>query len=352
MSAAQRIKHQAAIYGAIAGAVLIVLGIASIAAGGYVYTNPPVEEIPPQETDVQTFETAVEHRAEVTSSTPLYEPPATVENQPVYFINGTPTVRLEADADLPDDRPVNVSHTLLLYREVTFQGTKFWSERDALATDQAVVEDGELQVEADLDVPAAAVRTTEIQTAVADVGTVSTGVILRTTYETQSTDGDVYAGELIVDSGLEITERAYWFEDELVASETHSQLTEATVREHPPNLTVVGIFGLLGIVLVVAGAGVALWSSRSADVHGLEEKVYRARYDEWISEGDFPTHAGKQYVYINSLEDLVDIAIDTGKRVIHDPDLETYAVVDDDLVYYHASDPTTIDSWVNFQRDD
>lgn len=352
MSTTTRLKHQAAIYGGIVGAVLIVIGIAAIAAGGYVYLNPPVEEIPPQETDVQEFQTSIEHSAEVTERTPLYDQSATVENQPVYFINGTPDLRLEAVADLPDDRAVNVTHTLVLYREITFQETTFWDEREALATEQTVVENGQARVEADLEIPSVAVRTAEIQEATADVGSISTGIRLRTTYETESVDGDPYEGELVVDSGLEITERAYWFEGELAASETHSQTTEGTIREQPPNMTAVGGLGFLGIVLIVGGIAAAAWSSRSANVRELEEQVYRARYDEWISEGEFPTGAGKQYVYINSLKDLVDIAIDTGKRVIYDPDLEAYGVIDGDLVYYHAHDPMTIDSWVNFTRED
>lgn len=352
MSTSARLKHQAAIYGSVVGAVLIVLGVAAIAAGGYVYMNPPVEEIPPQETDVQSFELSVEHSAEITERTPLYEPGTTIENQPVYFINGTSDLRLEAIANVPDDRAVNVSQTVILYREITFQDTTFWDEQEVLAADQAIVEDGQLRTEADLGIPSVAARTSEIQEITANVGSVSTGIRMRTTYEAESVEGERYDGELLADSEIEITDRAYWFEEELSDSQAHSQTTQGTVQEQPPELSVVAGLGLLGIVLIIGGAAFAVWSSRSVDVRKLEEEVYRARYDEWISEGDFPTGASKQYVYINSLEDLVDIAIDSGKRVIHDPELEAYGVIDGDLVYYHASDPMTIDSWVNFTVED
>jgi len=351
MSTSTRIKHQAAVYGGLLGAVLIVVGLGAVLAGGYVYLNPPTEEVPPEETDVRQFSTELEHEAEVVEPTPLYDPPATIRNQPVYFINGTPDLRLIAVADVPDDRPVNVSHNLTLYREITFQETVFWSETEGLATGQSVVEDGQLRVEAELDVPSMRVRTAELDSAVADVGSITTGIRLQTTYATESVDGEPYRGELTASSPLTVTDTAYYFESGLSDSSTHSQTTEGSVRELPPNYTLVGLLGGAGIVLILGGIGLALWSSGSADVRSLEEAVYRARYDEWISEGDFPTDAGKQYVYINSLEDLVDIAIDSGKRVIHDPELETYGVVDDDLVYYHANDPTTIDSWVNFTRE-
>lgn len=351
MSTSVRIKHQVAVYGTVLGVVLVLLGLAAFAAAGYVYTNPPVEEIPPQETDVQQFSTSIEHSAEVVEPTPLYEPPATVENQPVYFLNATPELRLEAAADLPDDRPVNMTHDLRVYREVTFQDTVFWDEQETLAIEQSVIEDGQLRVEANLSVSSVADRTAEIDGLVGGVGSVSTGIRLRTVYETESTEGQTYEGELNVESELEITEQAYWFEEqELQDSATESQTTEGSIEEQPPDVQLVGGLGGLGAVLIVGGLGLATWSARTADVRELEEEVYRMRYDEWISEGDFPTDAGKQYVYINSLEDLVDIAIDTGKRVIYDPDLETYGVVDDDLIYYHSSDPTMLDSWVNFTR--
>jgi hypothetical protein len=352
MPVSVRVKYQAAVYGGLLGAVLIVLGIASLGAAGYTYANPPTEQIQPQETDIQQFETTIEHRAEVTRSTPLYNATETVENQPVYFINATPTLQLTAVATLPDDRAVNASHTLLFYRQVAFQGTTFWEETEVINSEQAVVEDGELRIEAELDIPSEMAQTSEIDTAVADVGSVTTGIRLRTTYQTESAGGQPYEGELTTQSVLQTTGTAYWFGSDLAASQTESQMTEGRVETQPRNFTAIGALGLLGIVLIAGGFGLASWSSRSADVQGLEEQVYRSRYDEWISEGDFPTDAGKQYVYINSLEDLVDIAIDTGKRVIHDPELETYGVVDDDLVYYHASDPTTIDSWVNFTRDE
>jgi hypothetical protein len=350
MSTSTQVKYQVAVYGTVAGAVLVVLGIAAIAAGGYVYMNPPTEEIPPQETDVQEFSTSVDHSAEVVRDTPLYEESETLENQPVYFINATPTLRLEAVATVPDDRTVNVSHQLFIYRAITFEGTTFWDEEVPLAADQAEVEDGQLRIEAELDPASVSNRTSELNNVVSGVGSISTSLRLRTTYRTQSTDGEPYEGELTSQSAIQITGQAYWLEGDLQASTTESQMTEGTVRQQPPNFFFVGLLGIGGIALILGGIGLGYWSSETADVRGLEEQVHRARYDEWISEGDFPTDAGKQYVYINSLEDLVDIAIDSGKRVIHDPELETYGVVDEDIVYYHASDPTTIDSWVNFSR--
>jgi hypothetical protein len=74
--------------------------------------------------------------------------------------------------------------------------------------------------------------------------------------------------------------------------------------------------------------------------------VYRERYAEWISNGEFPTDTDKRYVTISSLEDLVDIAIDSNKRVIYDETLDAYGVADGDIVYYYG-DEGDIDSWLD-----
>jgi hypothetical protein len=52
-------------------------------------------------------------------------------------------------------------------------------------------------------------------------------------------------------------------------------------------------------------------------------------------------------VTINSLEDLVDIAIDCNKRVIFDDSLEVYAVADGDIVYYYSENNQRLDSWLD-----
>lgn len=352
MSTSARIKRQLAVSGRALGAVVVVLGIAAIAAGGYVYTTPPTEEVPSQRIDVQEFETEIEHSADIVEPTPLYRPPGTVRNQPVYFLNGTPELRITVNATVPDDRAVTVQHNLTVYREATFRETTFFEEETTRINRTETTEDGLVQAQTTLDIPAVAERTAEVRNAITGTGTVTTGIRLRTSYEAPSTEGGTYQGTLTTESEFELTERAYWLaSSDLAASQTESRTTEPRVNEQSPNVPVVVALVVAGLGAVAGGVRLASWS-RTVDVEALETEVHRSQYDEWISEGDFPTDAGKQYVYINSLEDLVDIAIDTGKRVIYDDELDTYGVLDGDMVYYHATDATTIDSWVNFRTND
>lgn len=352
MSTSKRIKYQLAAYAGIVAAVLVLVGVAMIGAAGYSYINPPTEEIPPQQVDTQEFTVSIQHSADVVGSNPLYGPPATLENQPVYFINSTPELRLEAVAAVPSDRPVNVSHELMLYREASFREEVFFNEEEMLASETTVVEDGEMRIETTLDMASVVDRTNEIANTIQGTGTSTVGIRLQTSYETSSVEGGQYEGTLSIQSEFAFSDRAYWLTaDELQSSQTESQTIEASVQESSPNYQLITVLVISGLLVITIGSRVALWG-RGVDLTELETDVDRSRYEEWISQGDFPTDSGKQYIYISSLEDLVDIAIDSGKRVIYDPELDTYGVLDNDMVYYHSSDPTTIDSWVNFARDE
>jgi hypothetical protein len=42
-------------------------------------------------------------------------------------------------------------------------------------------------------------------------------------------------------------------------------------------------------------------------------------------------------VYVSHLADLVDVAIDTNKRVIYDAAEKMFFVIDDPILYYHSA---------------
>lgn len=90
--------------------------------------------------------------------------------------------------------------------------------------------------------------------------------------------------------------------------------------------------------------GGAVWvrrfHRRDVDVAVLRETLTRERFDEWISRGRVPKDTGQRSVYVESLEDLVDVAIDSSKRVIRDPERDQYVVIDGDIVYrYRQGEP-------------
>ncbi|WP_157744227.1 DUF5305 domain-containing protein [Halopenitus persicus] len=346
MSTSARVKRELAVYGGILGAALVLAGLLAIGGAGYVYTNPPVEDLPPEEYDVQEFGVTVSHSATVTGETPLYAEGQTVENKPVYFTNSTPELDLTVETSVPEGRDVEITHRLVVYHQGTFNDAQVWERQRTLIAEETVVSDGTHESTASVDVPDLVEEVNGYESAMAGVGSVSTQLRLETTYVSDAEGGGTYEGTLSGTVPFELGNDAYWLDGDLSASTTESQTRRRGTRQLPPDMTTV--YGGLGtgIVLILLGTGLIAWNVRGQDVHELEMEVIRSKYDEWISTGEFPADSDKQYIYITTLEDLVDVAIDTNKRVIYDPDLETYSVVDDDLIYYHAADPTQIDSWV------
>lgn len=341
-----RVVFQLALYGGAIGGGLILLGLLSFGGAGYVATNPPVEEIPGEEIDVQQFSTDVSHSAIVTRQTPLYDRGEELSDMPVYFTNVTPRLTVSITTSVPGDRSVDVTHRLTVTHVATFNDREFWSRERVLVDEGTTVQDGEYRSNVTIEIPEVLAGLESAQSATDGIGTMSTNLQLETTYSAASESGGTYEGSLSATAPLELTDPAYWVDGSLSDSQTHSQRTEPGVRELPPDMGTVGLLAGLGLLSIVAGGGVLRWRSTSVDLRTLENEVVRSRYDEWISNGEFPTGSGNRYIHITSLEDLVDVGIDSNKRVIYDPNLDTYCVADGDLIYYHAADPTNIESWL------
>lgn len=347
MSVSDRVKHQAALYGRTVSVIFLLIGLLAIGGAAYVYLTPPVEEIPPQQTDVQDFETTVEHSAIVANGTEIYDEGQRLVNQPRYFFRATPVLNLSAVATVPDDRPVTVSHRLVLSIQATADEASLFERRRVLATDEGTVEDGRFVLNTTLNANRVSSETNRIEDEVGTLGTVSTRLTLETTYETESTQGETYEGTLSATTTVQLANQGYWLEGNLSAGATESTTVGGGVRQQDPNMALVGGLGVLGLVALVLAGLFTYWSSRRVDLQELKMRIDRSQYSEWISEGDFPAGQSKQYVYIASLQDLVDVAIDTNKRVIYDPDVGTYAVPDGDIIYYHARDPRSVSSWLD-----
>lgn len=347
MSASDRAKHQVALHGRSLAVVFLLVGLLALGGGVYVFLNPPVQEISPQEADVQEFSTTVEHSAIVVNDTALYSEEQVLNDQPRYFYAVTPVLNLSTVAQVPADRSVNVSHELTLSYRATAGESTFYVRNRTLVDREASVSDGSYVVNTSLDVVAVRNEATEIQNEIGTLGTVSTLLTLETTYRTSSTQDGTYEGTLNGATTFEFADQGYWLTNDIGDSTTERTMVGGGVEQQGPNIPLVAGLGILGVLAVVLALLVAYWSSRKVDLQELETKIDRRQYAEWISNGNFPTDSGKQYVYIDSLEDLVDVAIDTNKRVIFDAEIETYAVADDDIIYYHAPDPRSVSAWLD-----
>lgn len=334
-----RAKWVIAQYGIPIAVVVALAGVVALGGALSVYTSPSTQKVI-ETIDQQHFETEMTTSAVVTGETGLYQQGTTLRDRPAYFYNATPQLDVRVRTTVPDDRAVAVEQRLVLRHVAERAGQPFWETRRVLATADRTIESGETTMNATLEMPAVQKRVAERREEIGGVGTYRTELRLQTAYRTETADG-----ELTPTATMVLTDRAYWLEGDFVANETHPR-TEIRTVTRPPAIGEALVLGGFGVGLLLLAVGVAALQRREFDLDTIEMEITRSRYEEWISRGEIPTKAEKQYIPIDTLEDLVDIAIDSNKRVIYDTAYETYGVVDDDLVYYYTEGDGEFGEWL------
>jgi hypothetical protein len=279
-----------------------------------------------QDVDQETVATETTTSAVVVEDG-AWEEGTELEESPVYVTESTPELTLASETSVPTDE-ATVTHEVQLRHEATRDGTVFWDETDQESRTSASVEDGFASSEATIDVEAVRDRQTELEAEFDGVGTITTVVSVVAEYDTGT-----YEDELVVESPLETSEDAYWLEETLADSSDHSNTAQVEVQESPSAATIGG----LSLIAALSLAGAAVVVSRGpVDVETARRAIHEHRYAEWISRGSVPMWVGEYHLELDTLEDVVDVAIDTNERVVHDEQRDLFAVVNGDVVYYYA----------------
>lgn len=339
MSTALRLQRLIAVYGAVIAAALVVVGVVALFGAWSAFTAMPTQQ-ETVEINQQTVGTSLDSEAVVTGNSSLYEQGRVLRNSPVYFLEANPFLTLVLNTTGPADEPLTVNQSVTLEFRATRDGEAFWSERRPIMSREETTTDGLVQSTTSVNVTLIRDLVAEKRSAVSDVGILQSNLVVRVQYETGR-----YSGSFTAETSFVFSERAYWLAEDVAESRDHSETVTRTVAAETNPLEWVGP-ALLGLVALLGAAGVVLYQQR-LDALSIQTQLYRSRYEEWISDGEFPTGTEKKYVRINSLEDLVDVAIDTNKRVLYDEELDIYAVIDADIIFYFSTDPVSVDSWLD-----
>jgi len=319
--------------------VLVVAGVLALVAAGYVFTTPTTQTVT-EETDVQTFGSDVDASAMVTNSTALYDEGERLENRSTYFLSASPLMEFEMNTSVPEGQSVEVSQRLELDIIGVRDDQPFFRETRTLVRTNRTVQDGTASSEATLNVSDVG-RTLAVYLEEAQpIGQFRLQLRMEVTYRT-----DTYEGTLRSSAPFVINQQAYYIDGSLAAEETESTLVERQVTQ-PPSPAEYG--GLVVLALLLFGAAAAVTRiGRRADPEEYRTQIVHDQHEEWISRGQFPTDSQKQYISILTLEDLVDVAIDTNRRVIYDPQIDAYAVIDSSEIYYYALEEVQADEWLD-----
>jgi len=339
MTLTDRVLASVATYGFVLAVLLTVVGIVAVGVAANTVVSPPVETVA-EETNQQRFATEVTTSAVVTGNSSLYEEGDVLREMPVYFLAGTPNLTIHVRSTVPGGQRVELDQRLVLYMAAARDGSVFWESRRVLTADSATVENGVDWTNTTVNMSALRATIREKQAAVGTVGTFRATLRLNTTYESSE-----YAGALTGETPVVFTDRAYWLQGSLGDSRSHSTTVTQRVVQ-PVDWQRALLFGVLGLVCL-AGALGSFRTYRTVDREAVRTRRARNQYDEWISNGEIPTKSEKEYVRVDTLEDVVDVAIDTNKRVIHDRDLDAYGVIEGDLVYFYATGDADLTDWLD-----
>lgn len=328
-SALLRTRYVLFRHGAVIAAVLVIVGVLSVAGAGWLYTNPQTTEVT-DETQRQTIESNVSTHALVRADNTMYEAGQTLRNEPVYLRSATPSPSVVLTTTVPPGERTTVDQRLVVEYRAVRDGETFWSNETVVDRTNGTSQGGEVRLDADLDPAAIRNRTREIESRVGTAGSVHVSLRTVVSYETTR-----YNGSFSRPVDLQVTDEWYRVGTPSV-SKTHSTPETRTVDVPTRNRWMhLGLGGLGGIALLGGlGLGTVLrLSRRRLSTSELERHIHELRYEEWISTGRLDDDVGENVVTVASLEDLVDIGIDTDTRIIHDPTSDRYAIVDGATVY-------------------
>jgi hypothetical protein len=343
MSTVDRPKYILVEYGVVIAAVLAIAGAAAI-GGAWVTSQPTIETR--QVTMFQDeFSTTTDESAVVTTDLPLegIAENDTLRNQNRYLSNVTPNLTLTVNTSVPEQRMVNLTHRLVIQYEATISEGDTLGRNTVVLINETTTTNGTFSTAETINPQSIQAERTRIQNELGSAVDVSADLVFEVTYEVDGEES--YVGSMSASAPVVVNAESYYIDGDLSASQTEQRTDTRTVEESVDPIDYLGL-GLVGL-LAFAGAAGSVVLRRDIDAEEIRARIYRNRYDEWISRGEIPTGTDKRYVRIDELEDIVDIGIDSNKRVIWNDDYDIYAVVDGDVVYYFAPESTEIGDWLN-----
>ncbi|SIR98146.1 DUF5305 domain-containing protein [Natronorubrum thiooxidans] len=328
-----RLELVLAQYGRVITIALIVVGALALLATGWAVANPTTETT--TQYGDERVESDVQTSAVVVRDGELWSEGDRLENSGVYVLNASPELVLEPETRLVDegDRTsiddADVTHELTLRFEATRDGESFWNETHTVIDESPSVEDGTATSTTTIDVESYRDRQRQLERELSGIGSVELELELRVEYDTGRTQGTQQAS-----TAVQVTDDAYWLSESLSASDSHTyqMATEQTTESR--SLGTIGGLSVLGTLALVGAAFVA--RRAPVDEDAARRAVHEQRYAEWISRGSIPMWVGDYHISLDTLEDVVDVAIDTNERVVHDRQRGLFAVVNDDVVYYYS----------------
>ncbi|WP_254861921.1 DUF5305 domain-containing protein [Halovivax gelatinilyticus] len=288
------------------------------------------------------------HQASVAVENPVFETGDVLADRPLYYADLMPELEgvyaYSFDGDITDGSLSVTANAYVLY-QATDDGVSYWEETESLeSVSTEAVEPGEaVPLSFEVNVSDLESRIDEIEASLgASVGTTETLVVVDTTVS-GTVDGTQIANAHTARFDVSSNGGTYAVETE-TGGLHDAEITESvhTDRSYGPVRTygsvVVFVLSLAGIAgLVYARETDALEVAR-AERRAVAVASEREAFADWLSVGHVPeAELDGPRIDVDSLPDIVDVAIDCDRRVIEDRMRGAYFV--QDLAAYYVYEP-------------
>ncbi len=332
---------------------VIVVVLALVALGGFYvgYTaHTTTETVADQRvTATWTTSSSFEHGAAVERDAVVFDEGVVLEDRTLYFtrvspvLNGTYRLNHSGDAE-PATARAEITVILRAADEVDDETVEYWrtvegnesAEVDALPPDEPLTVDFSTNISRVLE------RIEEIEDDLeASPGQTEVVVLADAAIETE-VDGEEFTDTRNDRLVIEPDVGTYTVRSE-AEGDREQDATETVVTEIEPSF-LEAYASVLAVLVAAFGAGATVWARRrglfdlpSETVERIEFERARDEFDEWISRGSASTVYAEGEVRLDSLEDLVDVAIDSNRRVTELDD-GSFVVYVDGVVYVYETD--------------
>lgn len=333
--------------------ILVAVCLVLALAGGYLAFTAYGETQTRTETEqTASWESRADftHSATVVNSTAVYERGQTLEGRTSYFREITPRLngsfRYTYTATDSGDLRANTTVALVLRSVTEDDGgnvTEYWRLDSPLASRDGTLSPGDtVEVPFSTNVSAVAQRLDAIDE---QVGTTpgQKELLFETRLDLSGTrNGRPVDETRTYQLPVSLSGNVYEVQDPGAVTDSGQQTEQVTVTVEPGPISAYG--GPLLLLVGLAGAGVLGGARYRGDLavsdqerDWLQYQDTREEFDEWITVASIPADGQlDSAIAVDSLEGLVDVAIDTDRRVLEDRERDRFVVFESDRTYTYS----------------
>lgn len=341
----------------------ILLGAAILLAlllGFWTFQVYAVEDVQTEQRTVTQWSESTEfsHSALIVNESVPFEQGEVVENRPIYYTTISDDLNVTYQYEHTADAELDVSADVRLRFRSTDGEEIFWEVDEPRASQgpESVSADGNHTVETSVNIATIQNTIAEIEEQLGTEGSVEIAVIAATTVE-GSVDGETVSQTHESLMTLAVSQTSFRVTETETIDEDHTTTDTVEIPDEASLFEMlVSLFAFSGSLTVVGALafvryrGYIALSEEEAEL--LEIYQQEQEFSEWITSGTFPSERDYEAtILVDDLEGLVDVAIDTNKRVIKDEQLGVSTVLDNDYAYIYVRPDSPASDWLFSQAD-